>query len=66
MLTVRKAEDRGASRLDWLESYHSFSFSDYYDPDHMGFRSLRENNDDVIGTSGGFGTRPHRAMESNT
>ena len=63
MLTLRKAEDRGASRLDWLESYHSFSFSDYYDPAHMGFRSLRVINDDVIGAGGGFGTHAHRDME---
>ena len=63
MLTIRKAEDRGASRLDWLESYHSFSFSDYYDPAHMGFRSLRVINDDVVAAGGGFGTHPHRDME---
>jgi redox-sensitive bicupin YhaK (pirin superfamily) len=63
MLTVRKAEDRGASRLDWLESYHSFSFSDYYDPAHMEFRSLRVINDDIVAAGGGFGTHPHRDME---
>lgn len=63
MLTIRKAEDRGASRLDWLESYHSFSFSDYYDPRHMGFHSLRVINDDVIAAGGGFGTHAHRDME---
>ncbi|MFL6548086.1 MAG: pirin family protein, partial [Povalibacter sp.] len=40
MISVRKAEDRGASRISWLDSHHTFSFSDYHDPEHMGFRSL--------------------------
>jgi quercetin 2,3-dioxygenase len=63
VLTVRKAGDRGRSRLDWLDSYHTFSFSDYYDEAHMGFRSLRVINDDTVAPAGGFGTHGHRDME---
>ncbi len=63
MLTVRKAEDRGVSRISWLDSKHTFSFSDYYDPNHMGFRSLRVINDDTVAPAGGFGTHGHRDME---
>lgn len=63
MLNVRKAEDRGVSRISWLDSKHTFSFSDYYDPNHMGFRSLRVINDDKVAPAGGFGTHGHRDME---
>ena len=63
MLNVRKASDRGASNLGWLESYHTFSFSDYHDPKWMGFRSLRVINDDTVAAGGGFGTHAHRDME---
>lgn len=63
MLTVRKAEDRGVSRIDWLDSRHTFSFSDYHDPRHMGFRALRVINDDTVAPGGGFGTHGHRDME---
>lgn len=63
MIEVRKAEDRGRSRISWLDSYHTFSFSDYYDPKHMGFRSLRVINDDTVAPAGGFGTHGHRDME---
>ena len=63
MLTVRKGGERGRSRLDWLDSFHTFSFSDYYDEAHMGFRSLRVINDDTVAPAGGFGTHGHRDME---
>jgi redox-sensitive bicupin YhaK (pirin superfamily) len=63
MIAVRRAEDRGRSRISWLDSYHTFSFSDYYDPEHMGFRSLRVINDDTVAAAGGFGTHGHRDME---
>src|SRR5262245_15574604 len=63
MITVRPAKQRGRTRLDWLDSWHTFSFGDYYDPDHMGFGPLRVINDDVVDAGQGFGTHPHRDME---
>jgi quercetin 2,3-dioxygenase len=63
MIQVRRSEDRGRTQIDWLDSRHTFSFGDYYDPDHVHFRSLRVINDDVVEPGQGFGAHPHRDME---
>jgi redox-sensitive bicupin YhaK (pirin superfamily) len=63
MIVRRPANERGRTQIGWLDSWHSFSFGDYYDPAHVDFRSLRVLNDDRVAAGQGFGMHPHRDME---
>lgn len=63
MLEVRESSQRGNTKTDWLDSYHSFSFGGYYDPQNIHFGPLRVLNDDTVQPGEGFGTHPHRDME---
>src|SRR3954471_7175290 len=63
VIVKRPAESRGQTEIGWFQSRHTFSFGQYFDPDHMGFRSLRVINDDVVAPARGFGAHPHRDAE---
>jgi len=63
MIQIRKSEDRGANKLSWLDTKFTFSFDQFWDPDHVQFRSLRVLNEDKVAPGQGFGMHPHRDME---
>ncbi len=63
MISIRKSNERGHNQLDWLDTYHTFSFDTYFDPDFMGFGALRVINQDIVQPNHGFGSHPHKNME---
>ena len=63
MIRIRPSEERGRNKLNWLDTHFTFSFDQYYDPEHVQFRSLRVLNEDIVAPGQGFGMHPHRDME---
>jgi len=63
MIHVRPSEERGRNKIDWLDTHFTFSFDQYFDPEHIQFRSLRVLNEDVVAPGKGFGMHPHKDME---
>lgn len=63
MIDIRQSASRGHLNFGWLDTKHTFSFGQYYDPDQQGFSDLRVINDDIVQPGMGFGTHPHRDME---
>ncbi len=63
MIRIRPSEERGRNKLNWLDTHFTFSFDQYYDPEHMQFRSLRVLNEDIVAPGQGFGMHPHKDME---
>lgn len=63
MITLRPSQERGFTEFEWLKSWHTFSFNQYYDPKNTHFQHLRVMNDDIIAPGGGFGMHPHKDME---
>jgi quercetin 2,3-dioxygenase len=63
MIQVRPSEERGHNKLEWLDTRFSFSFDQYFDPEHIQFRSLRVLNEDIVAPGKGFGMHPHKDME---